>query len=233
MAAATGFYSTAEDLCRYASAHFLGNEELLSDASKREMQQGYWAIEQDDERYGLGFSAMTIGKRRLFGHGGGFPGHSTKTWFDPKERLVVVVLTNESAGRADTLARGVVKITDFALSRPAPSGEQGDVENRRFTGRFYSLWGVMDVARFGDELFALAPGEDDPVKDVTALEIVDENTLRITQTNGYSSPGETMRYLRDDSGEITRVISGGVSSYPLEIYRQRVAQLRERVETSV
>jgi len=30
MSAATGFYSTAGDLCRYASAHFLGNEELLT-----------------------------------------------------------------------------------------------------------------------------------------------------------------------------------------------------------
>ena len=35
MSPATGFYSTAEDLCRYARAHYVGNEELLSDASKR------------------------------------------------------------------------------------------------------------------------------------------------------------------------------------------------------
>jgi CubicO group peptidase (beta-lactamase class C family) len=233
MAAATGFYSTADDLCRYVSAHFLGNEELLSDASKREMQQGYWAIEQDDERYGLGLGATTIGERHLFGHGGGFPGHSTKTWFDPKDRLAVVVLTNETAGRADALASGMVKIIDFALSRSARSDEQRDVLEERYTGRFYNLWGVMDVVRFGAELFALAPGDDDPVKDVTALDVVDESTLRISRTNGYSSPGETMRYVRDDSGKVTRVVSGGVSSFPLEIFLQRIAQLREGTEAPV
>ena len=29
LAAATGFYSTAEDLCRYAAAHFWGDETLV------------------------------------------------------------------------------------------------------------------------------------------------------------------------------------------------------------
>jgi len=40
MSPSTGFYSTVEDLCRYGAAHFLGNEELLTDESKREMQRG-------------------------------------------------------------------------------------------------------------------------------------------------------------------------------------------------
>lgn len=31
MSAATGFYGTAEDVCRYAAAHFLGDERLLPD----------------------------------------------------------------------------------------------------------------------------------------------------------------------------------------------------------
>jgi D-alanyl-D-alanine carboxypeptidase len=52
MAAATGFYSTAEDLLRFARAHFLGNEELLTDASKREMQQPYWEVREAEMHYG-------------------------------------------------------------------------------------------------------------------------------------------------------------------------------------
>ena len=50
MAAATGFYSTAEDMCRYASAHFLGDERLLSDRSKRLMQRTEWKVEGADSR---------------------------------------------------------------------------------------------------------------------------------------------------------------------------------------
>ena len=55
LASATGFWSTAEDLCRYAAGHVLGDERLLSDASKRRMQRGEWDIEGTDDRYGLGF----------------------------------------------------------------------------------------------------------------------------------------------------------------------------------
>src|SRR5438105_4567037 len=39
MSPATGFYSTAEDLSRFAAAHFFENNELIGDGSKREMQR--------------------------------------------------------------------------------------------------------------------------------------------------------------------------------------------------
>ncbi len=102
LAPATGFYSTAEDLCRYAAAHFFGNDTLVSDAAKREMQQPYWEVAQADMHYGLGFAVHEIDERRFVGHGGGFPGHATMTLFDPKDRLVVVVLVNEVSGPAGT-----------------------------------------------------------------------------------------------------------------------------------
>ncbi|HEV7216077.1 MAG TPA: serine hydrolase domain-containing protein, partial [Chloroflexota bacterium] len=170
LAPATGFYATAEDLCRYAAAHCLGNDALLSDAAKREMQQPYWAIEQSEGRYGLGFETTIVGERRLVGHGGGFPGHATRTQFDPTDRLVVVVLTNESGGPARAFADTVVKIIDFALGKPALPAERS-AEYARFAGRFVNAFGVLDVAHFGDALVALNPEEDDPVKHVTELRV--------------------------------------------------------------
>ena len=111
-----GFYSTAEDLCRYAAAHFFGDTTLLSDASKREMQQPYWRVAQADTHYGLGFSIQEIDGRRYVGHGGGFPGHATHTLFDPKDRLAVVVLTNLASGPAATLTHAIIKMIHFALA---------------------------------------------------------------------------------------------------------------------
>jgi len=93
LASATGFWSTAEDLCRYAAGHVLGDERLLSDASKRRMQRGEWEVEGTDDRYGLGFGIHKIGERRLIGHGGGFPGHITRTLFDPVDGLTVVAVS--------------------------------------------------------------------------------------------------------------------------------------------
>ena len=225
MAPATGFYSTAEDLCRYASGHFLGNDELLTDASKRKMQQPYWSVEQSEESYGLGFAVCAVGERRLVGHGGGFPGHATRTLIDPKDRLVVVVLTNETGGPAQSLAQGMVKIINYAVSQPPRLKGQS---YERFAGRFANMWSVVDVAHFGDTLVALSPDAPDPVQYPTSLEVEDDETLRMTKTNGYGSPGETIRYLRNDAGQVTKVIGGGGSAWPVEAFKERFGHASHR-----
>ena len=119
LAAATGFYSTAKDLSRYAAAHFLGDATLLADASKREMQQPYWHSTQTDTHYGLGFTIVDIGERRLVGHSGGFPGFVTRTMFDPKDRLVIVVLTNASRGAADQIGAELYGSSTWRSAREA------------------------------------------------------------------------------------------------------------------
>ncbi|MGH2410890.1 MAG: serine hydrolase domain-containing protein, partial [Chloroflexota bacterium] len=181
LASATGFYSTAADLCRYAAAHFPGDDTLLSDASKREMQQPYWKAEQTDRHYGLGFIVCDLGERRLVGHSGGFPGFITQTMFDPKERLIVSVLTNDSRGPADLLMRGIMSIIEFAQKqRNASEWVFGD-PRERFTGRFANEGGVLDVAVFGENMFELSPDADNPVQFTATLAAADERTLLITE----------------------------------------------------
>ncbi|MBV9173779.1 MAG: serine hydrolase [Chloroflexi bacterium] len=219
---ATGFYSTAEDLCRYARAHYMGEERLLTDASKREMQQPYWGIEQaDGERYGLGLSVREIGKRRMVGHGGGFPGQSTRTLIDSHDRLVVVVFSNTSAsdGLAAPLAEGVVKIIDFALSRAGAPAT--DVAAATYTGRYANLGGVLDIVAVGNGLFGISPEADDPTARVSELHVVDADTLKIEKTGGYGSPGELVRFERGADGHVQKVIWGGVGSYPVAAFRER------------
>jgi len=220
---ATGFYSTAEDLCRYAAAHWMGDERLLSDASKREMQHPYWTIDQADESYGLGFSVRQIGRRRMIGHGGGFPGQSTRTLIDPVEKLVVVVLSNTSAsdGLAAPLAETVVKILDFAMASARGVDAAPSHALDTFTGRFANIWGVLDIVAFGNALKAISPEADDPVQRLTDLRVIDANTLCIEATGGYGSPGETVRFERHPADTIKRVFFGGMSSLPAETFRTR------------
>ncbi len=218
---ATGFYASGEDLCRYGAAHFLGDDRLLGDAAKREMQQPYWAIEQSDEHYGLGLSVVKIGERRLIGHGGAFPGHATRTLIDPRGRLVVTVLVNEIRGPADVLARAAVAILDLALRQQPRSPERAPDGYARYTGRIVNLWGVVDVAAFGETLVSLNPEGDDPFKGAAWLSVRDAETLRMDRAPGYGSPGETLRYERDEQGHVRRVVIGGMSHYPPEVYRQR------------
>jgi CubicO group peptidase (beta-lactamase class C family) len=218
LASATGFWSTAEDLCRYAAGHVLGDERLLSDASKRRMQRGEWEVEGSDDRYGLGFGIHKIGERRMIGHGGGFPGHITRTLFDPVDGLTVVALTNAIDGPARELAVGIVKLVDSALDSsktPDDTEAAAAADLVSYTGHFAALWGLTDVVDLGGRLWLVAPNQPDPTVAMEKLEIVDADTLRIAEAGGYSSPGETVRYTRSD-GRVTSVLLGGTSVIPIE-----------------
>jgi CubicO group peptidase (beta-lactamase class C family) len=216
MAAATGFFSTAEDVVRYASAHFHGDTRLLSDASKRLMQRAEWKVEEADGEYGLGLARVEIGDRLLLGHGGGYPGHITKTLFDPQDRLAVSVFTNAIDGPADVLAAGLIRLVNMAVENADHDNAGSPEDLERFTGRFAALWGVMDVVLLGRKLFALRPAADDPAQAPAPLTVEGDKTLRISGGIGYGSVGETLEYTFGDNG--VESIRGGsaTTSYPIE-----------------
>jgi CubicO group peptidase (beta-lactamase class C family) len=202
-AAATGFYSTASDLVTYFAAHFYGDEQLITDHSKRAMQLAAWDVRSRAQRYGLGLSVSELGKRRLIGHGGGFPGHITSSIADPVAGLAVSVFTNAVDGPAESLAQAALRLIDLACSS-GPS-QRRDVDLTRFTGRFATLFGVVDVALLGDRLFLIRPVAVDPVEEVTELSVVDDNTLLVASGPGYGSVGEPLRFAFADDGSITSV----------------------------
>jgi CubicO group peptidase (beta-lactamase class C family) len=210
LASATGFYATARDLVRYFAAHFLGDERLLTDRAKREMQHSWWDTgAATDKQYGLGLSVATVGERTMIGHGGGYPGHITNSMADTKAGLAVSVLTNCIDGPAEGLARAVVGLIDLAGAKDRPAA--GTVDPERFCGRYAGLWGVVDIAVLGGRLHRLHPALADPVDDAAELEIVDESTLRIAGGSGYGSYGELMPFTFADDGTVVslRGESGG------------------------
>ena len=81
----------------------------------------------------------TVGERRLVGHGGGWPGHITRSLLDPVAGLAVSVLTNAIDGPAVELALGAVahvpwralRAEEALRGRPATEeafGEAADAE---------------------------------------------------------------------------------------------------------
>ena len=220
---AAGFCSTAEDLCRYAAAHFAGNEELLTDESKREMQREHWKAEGVPISYGLGLDVVTIGGRRFVGHGGGFPGFITSTRIDPRAQLVLVALTNASDGPASDLTTGMACIVNRALEAGPPAAELD-----RFTGRFWSLTGPTDVVRLGDRLLGLTPQQPNPVDPLSELTVEGPGELRISQANGFAAPGERVRYVFGEGGRVELVHWAASTLRPWETFRSTVlAAIRE------
>jgi CubicO group peptidase (beta-lactamase class C family) len=217
MSAATGFYSTAEDLCRYFSAHFWGDTRLVSDASKRVLQHQWWEVERTpNSGYGLGFSIAKAGERRLAGHGGGYPGHITRSVFDPDARLAVSVLTNAMDGPADELAVGVVKLLDLAADKQSLPHAGQD----RFCGRFANLMGVFDVASLGGRLLLLRPVGPDPTDGYAELKVESDTLLRVEAGPGYGAVGEPIAYAFTPDGNVSSVKGpAGLTAWPLDTYR--------------
>lgn len=229
MAAATGFSSTATDLVRWFAAHFVGDERIVTDGSKRVMQHGAWPVGIEGQgEYGLGLGIDKLGDRRLLGHGGGYPGHITRSFFDPIDRLAVSVLTNAIDGPATALAGGVIKLIDLAAGATAHS-TAGPGELERFEGRFGNLWGVYDLTSLGGRLHLIDPSQPDPVVNPTVLDVVDRDTLRIAESIGYGAPGELLRIERNDDDEIVAIEGGGVGgAMPLDRLREKLGE-RERI----
>jgi len=217
LAAATGFYGSARDLAAYFSAHLPGDERLLTDASKRQMQHPQWQVKPDDaeQRYGLGLGISKIGERDAFGHGGGYPGHSTRSLVDPERRIVVSVLTSAIDGPAQQLAVAFLKLLDLAESKDRPAD---GTDLHRFTGRFASLWGVVDIALLGGRLYALDPCLADPSAEAVPLEPAGESALRSMGGTGYGAYGECYEYEFDGDRLLSLRAPGGLSLSPFEGY---------------
>ncbi|GAB2695130.1 serine hydrolase domain-containing protein [Thalassiella azotivora] len=232
MAPATGVWSTAADLVRWAAAHFHGDERLLAPDWQRVMQRTEWDVDGSGEGYALGWAVVEAGGRRLLGHGGGWPGHITRTLFDPADRVAVSVLTNAVDGPAQTLVDAAWRLVDLAAGRSDATSEV-DVQPADalagFRGRFASLWGVSDVVDLGGRLYLLAPEQADPTADAAHLERVDADTLRVVRGRGYGAVGEHLRFDRADDGSVRSVrLASSITAYPVDTLRAAVTQ-RERI----
>ncbi len=221
MAAATGFYATAEDLCRYFSAHFIGTGALLSDDSKKEMQRLQWPIKQasqsNNRGYSLGFDIEHLKKRKTFGHSGGFPGMATKTMADPDNELVVVVLTNCIDGPESSIAKGIYSLIDYyqAHSSVKPAHNLSMLE-----GRYVSLWGAQNIIVLGDSVIAVSEEDWRPLLTVEKLSYIDEATFKIVDAESFGSEGELVHFNVHD-GAVASINYAGLTMWPEHIWREK------------
>jgi CubicO group peptidase (beta-lactamase class C family) len=100
--------SSVEEMLHYIQFHIdsgaYRGRQLLSKANAREMQtpqmlvgtQEIWPDELGMATYGLGLSITTYRGRKLVQHGGGIDGFISQMSWMPRERIGVMVLTNQS-----------------------------------------------------------------------------------------------------------------------------------------
>jgi CubicO group peptidase (beta-lactamase class C family) len=225
LAPATGFVSTAHDVVRFFAAHFRGDDRLLDADAQRLMQRVEATGEPGDGSYGLGLMVDDVGGRRLYGHGGGWPGHISRTMFDPEARFAVTVCTNAIDAPAWAYATTLVKLIELA-AEDAPA-ERVAADPATFAGRFATLWGAFDLVVLGGRVHLVNPAGPMPAGEAVALDVVDADTLRAERMSAYAAPGETIRVARDEGGAVVSLrTASGMTAYPFAVVAEAMRARR-------
>ena len=207
VASATGFVSTASDLARFFAQLAPKSEaRLLSPLSRREMTRRHWRDHEStlERWYGLGTISGTLRGWDWFGHSGSFQGTLSRTSVFTPEDLAVSVLTNAIDGPAQMWVDGIALILKAYRDGGAPSAEAAG-----WASRWWTLWGAVDLVPVGARVLASAPALMTPLAEVSHIELSGRDSGKVVRASGFASPGEGVRRVRNDNGEVAEVWLGG------------------------
>lgn len=194
----TGALAASTGLCAhpYALAHLLADmlcpePSLLSPAALRTMTAPGAPIHGmvPDRHYGCGVIVDRAGARTLYSHIGLWPGHMTKTYYDPAHDTSFSVAVNCVDGNPEFLLRGMMAILEFFLSQTVP-----EPDLIPFAGRYHALYAVKDVVPFGDRLYIVSPDLQDPFSNPAVLRREKGSIFRIVSDHGFGAQGETATF---------------------------------------
>jgi D-alanyl-D-alanine carboxypeptidase len=227
LAPATGYVSTAADLCRFFSQLSpSADTSLLSPGSRREMTRPQWRdpYSSDQQSYGLGIISGTLNGWDWFGHSGGFQGYLTRTAVVPDQALAVSVLANASDGKSQDWLNGVLGILQRFHNTPLPAQRNLD-----WSGRWWSVWGPVDLMAIGDRVVLASPDLADPLLKATECQLIGPDEARIVEASAFGNYGETVKLVRGKDGSVAAV-QIAQQKWVLEADLQR--ELIERYDTS-
>jgi CubicO group peptidase (beta-lactamase class C family) len=227
LASATGFVSTASDLVQFYSLLAPdAADTLLGQRSRREMTRRHWRIPDmiAERHYGLGLMHGGEGDWAWFGHGGAFPGCLSHTSVVPAHGLAISIIVNAVDVAPIVLVDGVIS----TLRACALNGAAAPATST-WRGRFWSIWGAVDLLPVGDRVLVMQPAQSSPLLDAVELIEVGETTARIGKAHGFSSHGEDARLELDGDGRPRALWLGGSRLLP---EADMTAEVRQRFRNS-
>lgn len=202
MHSATGLSSNVEDLLKFYQAHFLGSGKLFPDYIKREMQRTQFKTKSGE--WGLGFSITKAKESTIVGHGGGYPGFITRSGFDPKNKIIVVVLTNAIDGPALNLLFGLINFFSYLIKEQKEFELQKDEIDKDFSdiiGFYESVWGTSLFSQIGSRLVLITPSAVEFKDFLQIYEFLEDYKFKAPKDKAFSSPGQEIEFIDGPDGE--------------------------------
>jgi D-alanyl-D-alanine carboxypeptidase len=155
--------------------------------------------------YGLGTISGALGDWDWFGHTGGFQGTITRTACVPGQGLCVSALSNAADGASHAWVDGALHILRAYARQGAPRKQHA-----AWTGRWWSMWGAVDLLPMGTQVMVANPSLPNPLFDATQITPRGKpGEGRIKLAGGFGSHGEPARLVLDAKGRTKAVWLGG------------------------
>lgn len=219
LAASVGIHSTTEDMCQFAAAHFFGDERLISDQLKREMQRSQSIVTHGYDsgfEYGLGLEVQQISDRRVVGHSGHLAGYTTATFFDPYTKLAVTVMANCKGTPAVQMIRGIFETLDYFATN---AGTPTPAQLSRFNVRACNALVSVQIVATTSQVVAIDPDDWEPFTWAEELRQVDGTTLVNASRCNVFSEGERIRFTFNGDA-VQSVNYAGTALLPEAAYRR-------------
>ncbi len=205
MAPAGQFWSTVEDLSRFAAFLSGGASEVLSDESLGEMREPAAPTSRGEQSasYGLGLQLMWFKDRMLYGHCGSVPGFISALWVS-EDGIGALALANATSGCAmGSLASDLIALTQEHEPAIPPEwlvASEIDPTVLSVTGTWY--WGpsphILRAHANGELSLTPLPDDSPP----TRFRPTGEGTWM--GRNGYHA-GETLQVVTRPDGTVSHL----------------------------
>jgi CubicO group peptidase (beta-lactamase class C family) len=209
---AAGFASSAADLARFASWHFRllskGGHEVVRARTLREMQRVHFIDPDFETTWGLGYSVWRADGKTFVGHGGSCPGFRTQLLLRPEDKIATVFMTNAQGVNTTTYAQSIYNIMAPAIQAAVADSAKKITAKpglAKFAGTYeMGFSGETAIVQWEDGLAAVNLPTMEPVRGLTRLRQVGENTFRRVRRDGQL--GETIVFDMGADGRPTKLV---------------------------
>ena len=157
---------------------------------------------------------------KWFGHGGAFQGFASRTAVLPDCAIAVSFVSNAVDAPTDRWQEGVIQILASFAKHGAPANRVRD-----WTGRWWTLWGAIDLVPMGEKVMTGVPSLPNPFTDASEVSVFGQDRGRVSLATGFARHGEDVRRIRGENGAVAELWVGDSRFLPED---QIVAELEQR-----
>lgn len=193
--------SSIHDLVKYARFHLSkGQTPILSGYSLREMHRVHWVNDDWQGGYGLGTRTWRIGDWNVSGHTGGYKGFLTMFSVCREHDFSVIALTNSVDSTPYVFVEQAYKLVLPEIIKITSKTQIADPVWSDYVGTYLNDWGNTEVViRNGElQMLSLDAINDTPIV-LVPTEVADTFIIKVS-----GNPGETVKFVRDESGVVVR-----------------------------